>query len=288
MISNGSLIITIVSLSNSFKKLLKTLQITFKSITFGVGHKQKKFLRLSPGFLKHSSKNYHLLVRRMSRLLSFSLIIICIFFIHSCSNNANQVLIKNIDVETNQNSVSLYTVEPDYLFEEFPDHVFGALRPTERDLFENHLTTLLSRQTTASVNGKISHHLVPDETFDVREFELKNGSMKMLAPKPGSQITNGDDNYRFTLIMDQFFFTPYQAEVGGDTYAGHENKTEERLRFETMYLIWDNQVEDAVAWGKIETHTRFNMQDQRSSYVQLISNAFSQIIQVSPFRSRIS
>lgn len=224
----------------------------------------------------------------MSRILSHPLLLIIVLFISSCSNNANQVLIQDVDVESDQNSVSLFTIETDYLFEEFPDHVFGALRPTERDLFENHLTTLLSRQTTASVNGMISHHQVPDQTFELREFELRSGSMKMISPKPGTRITNGESNCRFILIMDQFFFTPYQAEVGGDTYAGHENKVEERIRFETKYLIWDNHREEAVAWGKINTNSQLNMQDRRSTYVQLISNAFSQIIKVSPFRSRMS
>lgn len=200
----------------------------------------------------------------------------------SCANQANQYLIDDVQINGDA-SISILTIEHDYLFDQFPDHVFGALRPAERSIFDQQLAGLLSSKTNARVEGKLNTYILLDHDFEIREFSLSNDSMKMLSPKAGSELNNGELNTRFVILLDQFHFTHYQIEVGGDTYAGHENETEDRLRFEAKYLIWDNEAGDAIAWGRLNTNQRLRLQNQSLTYTELISNAFTRLIEASPF-----
>ncbi|MCC5942164.1 MAG: hypothetical protein JJU37_11545 [Balneolaceae bacterium] len=204
----------------------------------------------------------------------------------SCANQANQYLIEDFSVEDQDVSIALLVVEHDYLFDQFPDHVFGALRPAERMIFDQRMTGIFSSRTNATVEGLLNSTTLLETEFDLREFNLPNGEISMVAPKPGSQLKNGELSTRFVVMLDQFHFTPYQAEVGGDSYAGHENQIEERLRFESKYLIWDNEKGDAVAWGRLNTNQRLMLQNQNETYTGLLSDAFTRLVQVSPFPAR--
>lgn len=213
-------------------------------------------------------------------------IIIVSFLFFSCANQANQFLVEDFKVETEDISISLLTIEHDYLFNQFPDHVFGALRPAERMLFDQRMAGILSSRTNARVEGKLNSYTLMESEFELRDFNLRDGNISMIAPKPGSTLKNGELNSRFVVLLDQFHFTPYQAEVGGDTYAGHENQVEERIRFESKYLIWDNETGDAVAWGRLNTNQRFLLQNQNETYSGLLSEAFGRLVRVSPFPTR--
>lgn len=189
------------------------------------------------------------------------------------------------DVEINESdiSISLLTIEIDELYDQFPDHQFGALRPTERSIFNEQLTQLFASKTRSRVTGKLSTSALLEHPFQERTFEVNNRSLKMIAPEPGTTINNGSDHSRFVVVLDQFYFTPYQVQVGGDSYAGHEGDVENRIRFDTKYLIWDNEKREAIAWGKIETNERLNNNNQSSTYRNLVLEAFNRIIQRSPF-----
>ncbi len=215
----------------------------------------------------------------------FIITITSLFFI-SCANRANQYLTEDFTVDREDISISLLIVEHDYLFDQFPDHVFGALRPAERMVFDQRMAGIFSSRTEASVEGLLNSTTLLETEFDLRNFNLPEGEISMVAPKPGSQLKNGELSTRFVVLFDQFHFTPYQAEVGGDSYAGHENQIEERLRFESKYLIWDNESGDAIAWGRLNTNQRLLLQNQNATYTGLLNDAFTRLIQVSPFPAR--
>lgn len=214
----------------------------------------------------------------------FSIVLMIIITV-GCSNSSTQYLLQDLQIPDSDRTISVMTIEADYLYNEFPDHVFGALRPTERNLFDNQILTLFSQYSRSEAQGKIRDQSLYDLDLTLREFQITNDTFTMIAPEIGSEIYYDDFKNRFVLVLDQFFFTPYQAEVGGDTYAGHENRTEQRMRFELKYLIWDNELKDAVAWGSIERNRPFDIVDQSSSYSELLSEAIRQIVQMSPFRS---
>ncbi|TVQ67137.1 MAG: hypothetical protein EA360_03160 [Balneolaceae bacterium] len=213
-----------------------------------------------------------------------SLSIIFIIFLQSCTQSSSQYLIQDPEIRQGEQTLSLMVIEADDLFQLFPDHLFGALRPMERELFDNQLLSILSLQSRSDVRGRISSDYIREQELTLQEFRVRSGSFSMIAPEIGNEIRYPNSESRFVLILDQFFFTPYQAEVGGDTYAGHENRVEQRIRIEMKYLIWDNELKNAVAWGSIERNSVFDFENQVQTYRELLSGALQQIVQVSPFR----
>lgn len=211
-------------------------------------------------------------------------ILLTALFIAGCSGNGNQVLIKDADLSTENASISLLTVELDYLYDDFPDHTFGALRPGEKNVFEQDLLNLLSLSTTTPVTGRLNELTLLEHPFEVRTYNTDEGDLSILSPKEGTTLTDPATQSRFTVILDQFYFTPFQVQIGGGSYAGHEGTMEKRMRFDTSYLIWDNEKGDAIAWGKINSTATLSLQNQNRTYNNLILDAFNQIIRVSPFQ----
>lgn len=213
------------------------------------------------------------------------LVVLVALAVSACAGNVNQYLIEDFEDQRLDTSVSLLTIEVELLYDKFPNHSYGALRPTERAIFEDQLVALLSEQTRSNVQGKLHDYTLTEKPFTLREFELKNRTLKILAPERGTVLENEKINTRFVMILDQFHFTPYEIEVGGGTYAGQESEVENRMRFETKYLIWDNKIGEAVAWGDVDSSLKLNLNNFKMTYTELISNAFSKIINVSPFVS---
>lgn len=213
-----------------------------------------------------------------------------VFFIvfASCSGNSNQVLLEDVDFTDRNATLSVLTIDTDYLFDNFPDHTFGALRPAEKSIFEQQLVSLLASRTTTPVTGRLNGSTLANHRFELRSFSTGDGRFDLITPEEGTDLTASQNESRYTLILDQFYFTPYQVQVGGGSYAGHEGTTEQRLRFDTAYLIWDNERGDAIAWGKINSDARLSLQDQRRTYRNLIMDAFSKIIRVSPFPASLN
>jgi hypothetical protein len=219
--------------------------------------------------------------------------VIAIFFIVTCfmagcSGNANQYIIEDVEYSDSNASISILTIDLDYLFDDFPDHEFGALRPAEQSVFQQQLVSLLSTRTTTPVLGKLNGTTFERNRFELRSFSTKDGRIELLSPEEGAVLTDSETDSRYTLILDQFYFTPYQVQIGGGSYAGHEGTTESRLRFDTNYLIWDNDRGTAIAWGKINSDARLSLQNQNRTYRNLILDAFGQIIRVSPFPASIT
>lgn len=217
--------------------------------------------------------------------LQFISVVLIMIITMGCSNSSTQYLLQDLQISDSDRTISVLTIEADYLYNDFPEHLFGALRPPERNIFDNQILSLFSQYSRSEAHGKIRDQALFDLDLTLRKFQIDNNSFTMIAPETGSEIYYDDFKNRFVLVLDQFFFTPYQAEVGGDTYAGHENRTEQRMRLELKYLIWDNELKDAVAWGSIERNRPFDSIDQNNSYNELLSEAIRQIVQMSPFRS---
>jgi hypothetical protein len=220
-------------------------------------------------------------------MLRKAILAVTAFLFISCSNNANQYLIEDFEVSENDISISVLTIDINTLYDQFPNHVFGALRPAERTMFDNNLHDLLGSQTRSRVAGQLPHTVLLDHDFEERYFSVRNGDLRIISPAKGSSLMQSGTESRFVVILDQFHFTPYQNHVGGDTYAGHEGEIETRIRFETKYIIWDNELGDAIAWGKIDNNERLSQNNPNSTYRALISDAFNRIVRMSPFNAAV-
>ncbi|MDZ7807926.1 MAG: hypothetical protein U5K71_12545 [Gracilimonas sp.] len=60
-------------------------------------------------------------------------------------------------------------------------------------------------------------------------------------------------------------------------------ETETRLRFETKYLIWDNETGQPAAWGKVNSVRRYTALEREMLYQLLLDEALQQILSKSPF-----
>jgi hypothetical protein len=211
------------------------------------------------------------------------LTIISSLFLLSCSGTTNQFIIEDYSVDRQEISIAMMPIESDFHFNNYPDHVYGALRPQEQRVFNQDLAGILGEYTGANVSGLLSSSVQVNNEFEMREFTLDESTFEAITPKKGQPLRIEASQSRFVLIFDQYFFTPYTVEVGGDSYAGHESKTEERLRFETNYVIWDNELRDAVAWGKVNSTEQINFSNTRATYIDILNKAIEKIVAVSPF-----
>jgi len=206
-----------------------------------------------------------------------------IFALIQCSNNANQYLIEDFEIPDSEATVSLLLLELDILFDGFPDHQFGALRPNERMIFDSELVEHFSSQTGSNVAGKLNADILNSINFELRTFGVNNNELEILTPLEGSVLSDSRIESRFVVILDRFYFTPYQVEVGSTSYAGHDGDVENRLSFDLKYLIWDNESGNAIAWGAINTNEILFLNDQNRTYRSLLRDAFNRIVNVSPF-----
>lgn len=206
-----------------------------------------------------------------------------IILLTQCSSTKNQYLVEEIPNLDSDFSISLLLIDSEAFFDEFPDHTFGALRPGEASFFERELLNIFSSQTSTPVIGLHSAAYLSPDKFNVREFNTEENSVSLVAPTDGEQVSREELESRFVVILDQYYFTPFQTTVGGSSYAGHEGETENRVLFEFSYVIWDNSTESAIAWGSIANDTLLRASDPEQSYRSVLIQNFRQLIRHSPF-----
>ena len=213
---------------------------------------------------------------------AFYITLAVLFSLISCNSKSTQVLLDD-DLELNRNqTVSLLIIEAEPLFNKFPNYTFGALRPTEQKIFNSDLARIVSEQTQSPFIGKKNLERMDTESFEIKNFETKSVSFEMISPKSGTMVNDENIESRFTLILDQFYFTPYEVQTGGGSYAGHEGEPQTRIAFETTYLIWDNEQKKEVAYGKVNSSHILYQDDIEKSYREALASAFQKIIDVSP------
>lgn len=206
------------------------------------------------------------------------------FLIFTSCSNSNQVLLQDESNFSENSSVSIMLIEADHLFDYFPNHTYGALRPTERNIFNNQMIQIFSDQTRSPVVGKKNNHNVDPSNFELREFESGNSNFTIMSPKAGTNLISSEDDSRYTLILDQYHFVPYQIGNGGGSYAGHEQESQSKIRFDLSYIIWDNELQKEIGWGKVSSDHLLYKNDTAKSYQTVISSVFQKIVNVSPFQ----
>lgn len=210
-----------------------------------------------------------------------------ILFATSCSttNNSQFLAPDYSNKNTVKNStVTILPVEAKYFFEIFPNYAYGELKPNESDLFDYYLPAFIERNTDADVTSIFKGDSLAGSAFEMKELTLgSNDRMQIIGPKEETALNTEDENSRFILILDQYSYRMYTIETGGGNYAGHETEKETRLKFETKYLIWDNELRKAAAWGKVNAVKKYSSIDGEQVYRNLLDDVLQQIIQKSPF-----
>jgi hypothetical protein len=181
-------------------------------------------------------------------------------------------------------TLSILPIQAEVFFEYFPGYTFGKLENEENGTFEQYLPTYIEKNTQADVKEILTASYLQGSQFELKDLPLGSESQfQILGPKDNTSLTSEQINSRFTLILDQFNYQMYDIETGGGNYAGHEMETETRLRFETKYLIWDNETGQPAAWGKVNSVKRYTVMEREELYQQLLDEAMQQILNKSPF-----
>lgn len=218
----------------------------------------------------------------MGSILIFS--VLGFLFITSCASTSNQYLASEYTDRSEDVTLSILPIESDVFFEYFPGYIFGKLEADQSNTFEHYLPTFIERNSRADVKEVLVGSSEMGSDFELKSLPLDSESnISILGPKENTSVENSENPTRFTLILDQFNYQMFEIETGGGTYAGHEGETETRLKFETKYLIWDNQEGKPAAWGKVDSITRYTSMERDVLYQQLLDKAMEQIINKSPF-----
>lgn len=208
----------------------------------------------------------------------FSLILI------SCSGTTKQYLSPEVEGNQGHETVSLLVIDRN----DFPnlntEHKFGELRMNERTIFQERLKTLLRHATGANVKDEMRILDIDQSSFDVRQFTEGGTNMSFVAPQDGTELKTENSTSRFVVILDGFSFDTVEGQIGG-SYAGHEQRAVPRIKFETNYLIWDNEKREAIGWGAVGANREIIADQIDELYAQLILDSLQIMARKSPFSS---
>lgn len=212
------------------------------------------------------------------------------FTLISCSGTTNQYLSPDYKNQDFDDSVSIFKVDKSDFSESNPDYEFGSLGALESTVFNERLNKILTEATSANVIQNLSFKELSNSTFEVREFNRNGTLLQFLAPKDGSELTNVNEavHPRFVLLLDGYNFNLSQDMATGISYGSHTPKTVTKAKFETKYLIWDNQTQDAIGWGKVDSEQVINLAQINEEYDKLILETIKEMIPLSPFPPRRS
>ncbi|TVQ74055.1 MAG: hypothetical protein EA363_02295 [Balneolaceae bacterium] len=206
-----------------------------------------------------------------------------VLLLASCSGKNQLYFSEDVDLSAGDPVFSILIAEADALQSDFPDHLFSSLSHFERRVLNERLPQYIQQAAGVEVTGFLDKRVFQDNEFDLRTFDVRNRSIEMISPVSGTKLTDEKSDSRFVLILDQLSFTPFAVEVGGGTYAGHENRVEQRLKLEMNYLIWDNVSGEAAGWGNLDITNSFDSLDQNASYTAILQEAFGKIMMSTPF-----
>lgn len=215
----------------------------------------------------------------------FSIVLILSLFFVSCAGSSKQFIEEGYENGSKKGSLSLLTIQKDQFNGDFSDHSFGELRANEVSIFETYLTTFLSGISRAEIKGELTQVDFRDSNFEPREFETNSKTLNVLAPRQGTILREESIESRYVIILDNYRFDQYEEIRGNDSYAGHEPEVIPRMMFKTKYVIWDNEVGNAVAWGEVESDRRIELNRIQEIYEELLVESFAKMVEASPFAS---
>lgn len=206
------------------------------------------------------------------------------FFLISCSSSSSQFINENYVKGDQLGSVSVLTIQKSAFSKDFENHSFGTLQGNETQLFDDFLTSF---STGITEEGKGLLTLKNLIEFESREFATGLNTFYALTPAEGMILKDDGKESRYVIILDQYRFQQYEVIEGNNTYAGHEQKVVPRINFRTNYVIWDNNIGDAVAWGMVEADRRIVISRLEEIYIELLSESFQKMVRRSPFSAQV-
>jgi len=150
----------------------------------------------------------------------------------------------------------------------------------EREYFYNYMGPALAEKSTAKIYGIDPFFKPTNIEFSYQQLSFENGTQtKMFAPISG-KVKYYDTTPDYVLFFeDLMFIKDFREESGG---LGRGTVQKYSMKAALNYLLWDNNKQKIVAYGKLENDLIFLDFPTRDNYVQLFEKWALLIVQKSP------
>lgn len=150
----------------------------------------------------------------------------------------------------------------------------------EREYFHNYMGPALAEKSTAKIYGIDPFFKPTNIEFSYQQLSFENGTqIKMFAPISG-KVKYYDTTPDYVLFFEDLtFIKDFREESGG---LGRGTVQKYSLKAALNYLLWDNNKQKIVAYGKLENDLIFLDFPTRDNYVQLFEKWALLIVQKSP------
>jgi len=150
----------------------------------------------------------------------------------------------------------------------------------EREYFNNYMGPVLAEKTTAKIYGIDPFFKPTSVEFSYQQLLFENGTyIKMFVPLSG-KVKYYDTIPDYVLLFDDLLFLKdFREERGG---IGRGTVQKYSMKAGVKYLLWDNNKQKIVAYGKLGNDLNFLDFPTRENYVQLFEKWALLIVQKSP------
>lgn len=210
-------------------------------------------------------------------------IVITVLFISSCSSTQNYYLDPAYQKEKSSESVLVVPVQKKWFQNAF-HHNFGHLSGRDQSMFYAMISPLFNEYAATTINIVSFEQEIDESNFTFNRFPVREHVTDFVVPKEDARFPKATGNYRFVLLLDEYFFSKRTKKSSTSTYAGHRGEDQLLYIFQTKYLYWDTKRKEAVAWGVVQSDLPYKDNLGFPDYSQLLSRAIGQIIQNGPVR----
>ncbi len=223
----------------------------------------------------------------MNTRFTFILLFVISISIAACGGSSKQ-FIKTDYINGNGNgpgSLSVLKINFEDFGSDFSEHDFGRLQTTEKSVFQNSIITFFTPSSNSEHKGELNRADLKNSEFEVRNFSEEGTSISVIAPVQGAVLGNDYVNTRYVVIFDQFRFRQYMSDRESQYYGGGAPNPIVYVNFETKYVIWDNEIGDAIGWGTVDADRRVETTRMVEIYNELLEESLQKMVRKSPFRT---
>ena len=150
----------------------------------------------------------------------------------------------------------------------------------EREYFNSYMGPALAEKSTAKIYGIDPFFKPKNVEFSYQQLSFENGTQtKMFVPLSG-KVKYYDVTPDYVIFFeDLIFIKDFREESGG---VGRGTVQKYSLQAGIKYLLWDNNKQKIVAYGKLGNDLNFLDFPTRENFVQIFEKWALLIVQKSP------
>lgn len=155
----------------------------------------------------------------------------------------------------------------------------------EKKYFHDYFALSFADYSTVKIKGIDPKFKPKNIEFKYKELKLKesDSGFKMFTPQKGKvQYENFVPN--FVIFFEDLYFD--KEIVSESSGLGKGSSSAISIESSLKYLIWDNNKETIVGYGRLEKDLKLMQMPNKSKYIEIFEEYIKQIVQKSPFKNR--